>query len=95
MFPRVPACAPGRLPAAPCGRAGVTVLAGRPAAEPPERACPEDDLPFTEARPLLLLERLTVPLERDEPDEERLTLDEERPVLEDEREAVPVEERLF
>ena len=68
MFPRVPARAPARSAAAPSGRAGVTVLAGRPAAEPLARAWPEADLPFTEALPVLPLERFTVPLERELPE---------------------------
>ena len=91
MLPREPA----REPTDPSGRAGVTVLEGRPAAEP-ERVWPEEDLPLTVARPVLLDERLTVPFEREVPPLERLTLEDERPALEDDLDALlPVVLRLF
>ena len=77
MLPREPA----REPTDPSGRAGVTVLEGRPAAEP-ERDCPEEDLPLTADLPVLL--------------DERLTPEEERPVLEEDLDALlPVVLRLF
>ena len=86
---------PAREPTDPSGRAGVTVLEGRPAAEP-ERDWPEEDLPLTADLPVLLDERLTVPLEREVPPLERLTLEEERPALEDDLDVLlPVVLRLF
>ena len=91
MLPREPA----REPTDPSGRAGVTVLEGRPAAEP-ERDCPEEDLPPTADLPVLLDERLTPEEERDVPLLERLTPEEERPVLEEDLDALlPVVLRLF
>ena len=70
-------------------------VTGGPAAEP-ERDWPEEDLPPTADLPVLLDERLTVPLEREVPPPERLTLEEERPALEDDLDALlPVVPRLF
>lgn len=91
MLPREPA----REPTDPSGRAGVTVLEGRPAAEP-ERDCPEEDLPPTADLPVLLDERLTPEEDREVPLLERLTPEEERPVLEEDLDALlPVVLRRF
>ena len=98
MLPREPA----REPTDPSGRAGVTVLEGRPAAEP-ERDCPEEDLPLTADLPVLLDERLTPEEEREAAlpervalEEERLTPEEERLALDEDLDALlPVVLRLF
>lgn len=93
MLPREPARSPPRPAAAPCGRAGVTVLDARPVA--PARDWLEAAWRLTPAEDLaaVLLEREGVAC-RETPAEEREALEEDRWALEEER-LTPVDERRF